>query len=126
MVPRRLYQPPGTVRGMARPLLGARVISRDEDVFTIAVAAYVLFSLLDCFTTAVALAGGHAFERNPFAAAVYHAHGIAGLYVLKLAVVVAVIVGLRVLPRSLAAWVATAFTAIAALAVVANLHVLAG
>lgn len=110
---------------MARLLLGARVTSRDEDVFTISVGAYVLFSLLDCFTTAVALAGGHAFERNPFAAAIYQAHGIAGLYVLKLVVVAAIIVGLRVLPRRLAPWVATVFTAIAAAAVVANLHVLA-
>lgn len=114
----------GTVIGMARRLLLTRVTDRQEDAFSIAVAAYVLFSMLDCFTTAVALASGQAFERNPFAASIYAAHGVYGLYLLKFIVVAAIIIGLRMLPRGIATWVATVFTAVIALAVVANLHVI--
>ena len=109
---------------MARRLALARVSSREQDVFAISVAAYILFSMLDCFTTAVALASGSAFERNPFAASIYSAHGVYGLYLLKFVVVALIIVGLRMLPRALATWVATAFTTVIALAVVANLHVI--
>jgi hypothetical protein len=98
--------------------------SRPEDIFAIAVAAYILFSLLDCFTTAVALADGCAYERNPFAASIYAAHGTLGLYLVKFAVVAVVVAGMRILPRNLATWLATLFTATVALAVVANLHVL--
>lgn len=103
---------------------GARVTSREQDVFAISLAAYILFSLLDCFTTAVALASGRAVERNPFAAAIYGSHGILGLYFLKFTVLALIIVGMRVIPRSAASWLATAFTAVVALAVVSNLGVL--
>ena len=109
---------------MARALLLTRVSSREQDVYAISVAAYILFSMLDCFTTAVALASGHAFERNPFAASIYASHGVYGLYLLKFVVVAAIIIGLRMLPRRIATWVATAFTAVIALAVAANLHVI--
>jgi hypothetical protein len=100
------------------------VTTREHDVFSIAVVAYILFSLLDCLTTAVALTSGRAYERNPFASSIYASHGIAGLYLLKLAVVSVIIVGLRALPRKVALWVATCFTAVVALAVVGNLHVI--
>lgn len=101
-----------------------RVTTRQQDVFAIALAAYVLFSLLDCFTTAVALGSGIAYERNPFASSIYASHGIFGLYLLKFAVVGVIIIGLRALPRTVAVWVATCFTAGIALAVVGNLHVI--
>lgn len=104
--------------------LFTRVSTREQDIFSIAVVAYVLFSLLDCFTTAVALAGGRAYERNPVASSIYAAHGIIGLYLLKFVVVAVIIVGLKALPRTAALWVATCFTAVGALAVVANLHVI--
>lgn len=109
---------------MARRLLLTRVSDREQDVFSISVAAFVLFSMLDCFTTAVALASGRAYERNPFAASIYGAHGVLGLYLLKFIVVAVIIIGMRALPRSVATWVAIAFTAVIALAVVGNLHVL--
>lgn len=109
---------------MTRRLLLARISTREQDVFAISVAAYVLFSMLDCFTTAVALASGRAFERNPFAASIYAAHGVYGLYLLKFVVVAAIIIGLRMLPRAIATWVATAFTGVIAVAVAANLHVI--
>lgn len=104
--------------------LFSRVTTREQDVFSIAVVAYILFSLLDCFTTGVALASGMAYERNPFASTIYASHGILGLYLLKFAVVAVIIVGLRALPRNVALWVATCFTAVVAFAVVANLHVI--
>lgn len=106
------------------PRLLSRVTTREQDVFSIAVVAYVLFSLLDCLTTAVALASGMAYERNPVASSIYAAHGIIGLYLAKFVVVAVIIVGLRALPRHVALWVATCFTAFSALAVVANLHVI--
>ena len=109
---------------MAKRLALARVTTRQQDIFAIGVAAYVLFSMLDCFTTSVALASGRAFERNPFAASIYGAHGVFGLYLFKFIVVAVIIAGMRILPRSLAMWVATAFTAVIALAVVANLQVI--
>jgi hypothetical protein len=112
------------VGAVTKRLLLGRVTTRQQDIFSIAVAAYVMFSMLDCFTTAVALASGRAFERNPFAASIYAAHGLYGLYLLKFVVVAAIIVGLRMLPRHIATWVATAFTAVIALAVVANLQVI--
>lgn len=109
---------------MARRLLLQRVSSRPQDIFAIALAAYILFSLLDCFTTAVALGSGRAYERNPFAASIYEAHGILGLYLVKFAVVAVIIAGMRILPRNIATWLATLFTATVAVAVVGNLHVL--
>ena len=105
-------------------LLFTRVTTRQQDVFAISVAAYVLFSMLDCFTTAVALASGHAYERNPFAASIYGAHGVYGLYLFKFVVVALIIVGMRILPRVAATWVATVFSAVIALAVISNLHVI--
>jgi hypothetical protein len=109
---------------VTRRLLLSRVSTRQQDVFAISVAAYVLFSMLDCFTTAIAIASGLAYERNPFAASVYASHGVYGLYLLKFVVLAAIIVGLRMLPRNVATWVATSFTAVVALAVVANVQVI--
>ena len=109
---------------VTRRLLFTRVTTRQQDVFAISVAAYVLFSMLDCFTTAVALASGRAYERNPFAASIYGAHGVYGLYLFKFIVVAVIIMGMRILPRVAATWVATVFTAIIALVVVSNLHVI--
>lgn len=109
---------------VTRRLLLTRVSTRHQDVFAISVAAYVLFSMLDCFTTSVALASGRAYERNPFAASIYGAHGVFGLYLFKFIVVAIIIVGMRVLPLTAATWVATAFSAVIALAVVSNLHVI--
>lgn len=109
---------------VTRRLLFTRLTTREQDVFAISVAAYVLFSMLDCFTTAVALASGRAYERNPFAASIYGAHGVYGLYLFKFIVVAVIIVGMRIVPRVAATWVATAFTAVIALAVVANLQVI--
>ena len=109
---------------MSRRLLSGQVGTREQDVFAIAVAAFVLFSMLDCFTTAAALASGYAYERNPFAASIYGAHGVFGLVLFKLIVVAVIIIGMRILPRNAATWVATVFSAIIALAVVANLHVI--
>lgn len=109
---------------MARSRLLARVSTRDQDVFSLGVVAYVFFSLLDCFTTAVALAGGRAYERNPIARSIYLGHGISGLFVVKFAVVAVVIVALITVPRRVASWVAVVFTAAVAVAVVGNLHVI--
>ena len=109
---------------VTRRLLFTRLTTREQDVFAISVAAYVLFSMLDCFTTAVALASGRAYERNPFAASIYGAHGVYGLYLFKFIVVAVIIAGMRIVPRVAATWVATAFTAVIALAVVANLQVI--
>ena len=109
---------------MGRRFFQAQATSHEQDVFAISLAAYILFSLLDCFTTAVALASGRAIERNPFAAAIYGSHGILGLYFLKFAVLALIIIGMRVIPRGVAAWLATAFTAVVALAVASNLGVL--
>ena len=109
---------------VTRRLLFTRLTTREQDVFAISVAAYVLFSMLDCFTTAVALASSRAYERNPFAASIYGAHGVYGLYLFKFIVVAVIIVGMRIVPRVAATWVATAFTAVIALAVVANLQVI--
>ena len=109
---------------MSRRLLFGQVTTRQQDVFAIAVAAYVLFSMLDCFTTAAALKRGYAYERNPFAASIYGAHGVFGLFLFKFIVVAVIILGMRILPRNAATWVATVFSAVIALAVVANLHVI--
>ena len=109
---------------VTRRLLLTRVTTREHDVFAISVAAYVLFSMLDCFTTAVALASGRAYERNPFAASIYGAHGVYGLYLFKFIIIAVIIVGMRTLPRVAATWIATAFTAVIALAVVTNLQVI--
>ncbi|MBV8528035.1 MAG: hypothetical protein JOZ75_06950, partial [Candidatus Dormibacteraeota bacterium] len=103
---------------MPKRLPSARVTTRQQDIFAISVAAYVLFSLLDCFTTLAALASGRAYERNPFAASIYGAHGVYGLFLFKFIVVAVIIAGMRILPRIAATWVATVFSAVIALAVV--------
>jgi hypothetical protein len=102
----------------------ARNIDRHgTSAFQVAALAYVFFGLLDCVTTAVALARGGR-EGNQFAASLYSSYGLAGLFTLK-AIVVALILGILVIvPRRLAAWVTTAFASGVALAVVGNLHAL--
>ena len=109
---------------MTRRLLRTGVTTRQHDVFAISIAAYVVFSMLDCFTTGVALGSGRAYERNPFAASIYGAHGMYGLYLFKFIVLAVIIMGMRSLPRVAATWVATAFTGVIALAVVTNLQVI--
>jgi hypothetical protein len=106
-----------------KPSLGT-FTRQDQDIHGVAVLAYVFFSLLDCLTTSVALHSGRAYERNPFAASIYASHGIAGLYLIKFMVVAAIIVALMIMPRRMATWIAVGFTALGALAVVSNLHVL--
>jgi len=106
--------------------LRAGVSPNDERaVFRFAVLMYVLFSLLDCMTSVVALATGGARERNPLAASLYRGYGAGGLYVFKAVVVAIIVAGLMRVPRRLAIWVATAFAAAVALAVYGNLHVIA-
>ena len=110
---------------MVRGRLLAPISStREQDVRSLGIAAYVFFSLLDCFTTSVALTGGRAAERNPVAAQVYAAHGAVGLYALKGVVVAVIVAALLVLPRRISVWVAVGFTAAVALAVAANLQVI--
>jgi Domain of unknown function (DUF5658) len=94
---------------------------RSNLAFRLTAAAYIAFSLLDCVTTAEALArGGH--ERNPLAASLYAHYGVASLFALKAVIVAAIIAVLALLPRRVAVWVAIAFSAVVVSAVVGNLH----
>ena len=107
--------------------LFSRVSSRDgRAVFILAVMAYILFSLFDWVTTAVALASGGA-EGNPVAASVFASFGNAGLLAFK-AIVVAVIVAIlafiprRIMSLRLATWVAAIFAVISAVIVIHNVQ----
>jgi hypothetical protein len=87
----------------------------------LAVYSYVFFGLLDCLTTAVALAlGGH--EGNPVAASLYARYGASALFAFKAIVVAVIIAVLCLLPRRVAVWTTTAFAAAVAFSVVGNMH----
>lgn len=107
--------------------LFSRLSPRDDRVaFFFAAAAYVLFSLFDWITTAVALAAGGQ-EGNPIAASVFAMYGNAGLLVFK-AIVVAVIIAIlvstprRIMSLRIATWVGAVFAVIAAVTVVHNVQ----
>lgn len=111
--------------------VASRLVSRlsprnRRAVFVLAVAAYVLFSLFDWLTTAVALGVGGE-EGNPVAASVFAVFGDAGLLAFK-AIVVAVIIGILVLiPRRImslrvATWIAAIFAVVAAVTVIHNVQ----
>src|SRR5438270_916326 len=76
--------------------------------FQFAAFAYVVFGLLDCVTTAMALARGGR-EGNQLAASIYADHGLLSLFAFKAVVVAFIIAVLVWLPRRLAAWVTTVF-----------------
>ena len=104
-----------------------RLSARDgRAVFMLALTAYVLFSLFDWVTTAVALASGGS-EANPVAASVFASFGDAGLLAFK-AVVVTVIVAIlvfiprRIMSLRLATWVAAIFAVISAVIVIHNVQ----
>ena len=86
---------------------------------------YCGMSVADCLSTGRALALGFR-ERNPFAASLYQHAGIASLWAVKAVVLGTILVGLSVLPRWAAAAVTAIFSVTAALAVLGNLHALAG
>lgn len=95
-------------------------------VFVLALATYVLFSIFDWTTTAVALAAGGA-EGNPVAAAVFAVFGNAGLLVFKVIVVAVIITILVFIPRRImslrvATWVGAVFAIVAAVTVIHNMQ----
>lgn len=107
--------------------LFARVSPRDDRaIFVLALAAYVLFSLFDWLTTAVALASGGA-EGNPLAASVFASFGDVGLLAFK-AVVVAIIIAVlvliprRVMSLRVATWIAAVFAVVSAVFVIHNVQ----
>lgn len=112
-------------------MLNSRLFSRASPrdgraVFILAVTAYILFSLFDWVTTAVALGSG-GIEGNPLAASVFASFGDAGLLAFK-GVVVAVIVAIlvfiprRIMSLRLATWVAAIFAVISAVIVIHNVQ----
>jgi hypothetical protein len=96
---------------------------RADLAFRLTAWSYVGFSLIDCVTTAEALARG-LHERNPVAAALYAHFGIASLFVLKVAIVATIVTVLALMPRRVAVWVSLAFAGAVAAAVIDNLHAL--
>lgn len=109
---------------MSRRLF-ARVSPRDSRVvFIFAVAAYVLFSLFDWITTALALESGGT-EGNPVAASIFSVFGNAGLLVFKAVVVAIIIAVLAAIPRRImslrvATWIGAIFAIVAAVTVIHN------
>ena len=112
MVPRRLF---------------ARVSPRDgRAAFIFAVAAYVLFSLFDWITTAVALESGGT-EGNPLAASVFSSFGDAGLLAFKaiaagMIIAILVFIPRRIMSLRIATWVAAVFAMISAVIVIHNVQ----
>ena len=112
---------------MLRKRLLSSVSSRDgRTAFVFVLAAYVLFSLLDWTTTAVALASGGR-EGNPVAASVFSMFGDAGLLVFKVVVVAVIVAALLLVPRRImsqrvALYVAAAFAIVAAVTVIHNVQ----
>lgn len=105
--------------------LFAPVSPRDgRAVFMFALIAYIVFSLFDWITTAIALAAGGT-EGNPIAASVFSMFGDGGLLIFK-AVVVAVIVAVlvwiprRIMSLRVATWVAAVFASVAAVITISN------
>lgn len=111
---------------VAGRLLG-RVSTRDgRAVLLFALFAYVLFSLFDWITTAVALDAGGT-EGNPLAASVFSMFGSSGLLVFKLLVVAVIVAVLLWIPRRImslrvATWVALVFAVVSAVIVISNVH----
>ena len=107
-------------------LLG-RVSNRDgRAVLLFALFTYVLFSLFDWVTTAVALDAGGA-EGNPLAASVFSMFGSGGLLVFKALVVAVILAVLLWIPRRImslrvATWVALVFAVLSAVIVISNVH----
>lgn len=111
---------------MASRLLAPLRPRDSRAVFVLALSAYVLFSLFDWITTAVALAAGGA-EGNPIAASVFSVFGNAGLLVFKVIVVAIIIAVLVLIPRRImslrvATWVGAVFAVIAAVTVIHNVQ----
>jgi hypothetical protein len=87
---------------------GARHLQRvplrellSSPAFALAWWVFVVGSVADCLTTAVAL--GHGMrERNPVAAAIYAHGGMEGLWTFKFGVLGIILVGLTWLPRRVA------------------------
>lgn len=111
---------------VASRLLG-RVSNRDgRAVLLFALFTYVLFSLFDWVTTAVALDAGGT-EGNPLAASVFSMFGSAGLLVFKALVVALIAAVLLLIPRRImslrvATWVAVVFAVVSAVIVISNVH----
>lgn len=94
--------------------------------FVLALSAYVLFSLFDWTTTAVALSAGGA-EGNPIAASIFSVFGNAGLLVFKVIVVAIIIAILVFIPRRImslrvATWLGAIFAVVAAVIVIHNMQ----
>lgn len=87
--------------------------------------AFVAFSALDCATTCCALSIGDR-EQNPFVATLYARDGALGLFLTRAAIVAAVLIALRFLPRRVAAWIALGCTALTALVVLSNVFTITG
>jgi hypothetical protein len=78
-------------RTSLRELLG-------NPAFALAWWVYVVGSVADCVTTAVAL--GHGLrERNPVARVIYESSGMGALWAFKLSVLAVILLGLTLLPR---------------------------
>lgn len=105
----------------------APVSRRDgRAVLLFALFAYVLFSLFDWITTALALAAGGG-EGNPVAASVFGAFGNIGLLLFKLIVVGIIIAILIFIPRRImslrvATWIGAIFAVTAAVIVIHNVE----
>ncbi len=115
----RIGAPAVRVRSYAAALQAR--LDEGYTAWTVRLAAltFMAFSSLDCVTTAYALSHGER-EENPFVGAVYRDGGAGSLWVSRAAVVAVVLIGMRLLPRRLAAWAGVAATAFTAAIVVAN------
>jgi hypothetical protein len=108
-----------------------QVFSRDRAAdpranlaFRVAVYAYLVFGILDCITTAVALFHGGR-EGNPLAASLYASYGLMGMFAFKSIVVAFIVFVLTLLPRRIATWMTTWFAATVGFGVIGNLHQIA-
>lgn len=111
---------------VAGRLLGPVSIRDGRAVLLFALFTYVLFSLFDWVTTAVALEAGGT-EGNPLAASVFSMFGSSGLLVFKALAVVAIVAILLAMPRRImslrvATWIAAAFAVVSAVIVISNAH----
>jgi Domain of unknown function (DUF5658) len=88
--------------------------------FALAWWVYVVGSVADCVTTAVAL--GHGLhERNPVARAIYQSSGMGALWAFKFAVLGVILAGLTWLPRRVGLVFAGVLAVVIGLDVNANL-----
>ncbi len=109
---------------VARRLLAPVSAREGRAALTVTLGAYVVFSLFDWITTAVALAAGGS-EGNPIAASVFEMFGNVGLLVFKAVVVTSIIAVLMFIPRRImsfriATWVAAIFALVSAVTVIHN------